>query len=175
MREIGCDLVEASRSEETSARGLVTDLFPFIAVAAKRMSARSISRYLQARHGVKISAVTVAKALRDPGKHLEPFAEEVEVAARRVAEAHGHSVGGILRVDPGLFDSISSSPPTLAGLEQEEIVKEYDAYRQAVHFLTYNWFNADADVRTVAMEFITSGDESDSPAGLQPETDDESK
>jgi hypothetical protein len=166
LKEIGDDLVYASRSEETSARGLVTELFPFIAVAARRMSARSISRYLQERHGVKISAVTIAKALREPAKHLEPFAEEVEVAARRVAEAHGYSIEGLLQLDPRLFDTIThDEPPTITGLGDDELNREHDAYKQAVYFLTWNWFNADAQVRSVAMDFIgPSDDESNANA-----------
>lgn len=162
LRSVGEDLVETSRSEETSARGLVTQLFPFIAVAAKRMSARSISRYLQERHAVKISAVTIAKALREPAKHLEPFAEKIEIAGRRVADAHGLTVHQLLSLDGSMFGSVTSTQPTILGLSAEEASQEYGAYQDAVRSLLDDWFSADADVRTIAMEFIASDEDSGS-------------
>jgi hypothetical protein len=85
--EIGLKLVGHSKATEFSAnRGLVTDLFPFIFEASQRMSARAISRFLLEEQGVKLSAVTITKALNDPKKSWNAFFDAVEPSARVIAK-----------------------------------------------------------------------------------------
>ena len=64
VTHIGLKLVGHSKSTEFSAnRGLVIEMFPFIFEASQRMSARAISRFLKEEQGVKLSYVTITKAL----------------------------------------------------------------------------------------------------------------
>jgi hypothetical protein len=85
--DIGLKLVGHSKSTEFSAnRGLVIELFPFIFEASQRMSARAISRFLLEEQGVKLSAVTITKALNDPKKSWNSFFDIVEPSALVIAK-----------------------------------------------------------------------------------------
>ena len=84
--DIGLKLVGHSRATEFSAnRGLVIEMFPFIFEASQRMSARAISRFLLEEQGVKLSAVTITKALNDPKKSWNAFFDAIEPSARVIA------------------------------------------------------------------------------------------
>src|SRR5258708_36095904 len=89
LRELGCHLVEDSKlNEEFSAqRGLINEMFAYVYEASKRMSSRAISRWLNANK-VKLSAATIAKALRNPKPYWEEVLEEIEPAALTFARAH---------------------------------------------------------------------------------------
>ncbi len=85
--DIGLKLVGHSKSTEfTANRGLVIELFPFIFEASQRMSARAISRFLMDEQGVKLSAVTITKALNDPKKSWNSFFDIVEPSALIIAK-----------------------------------------------------------------------------------------
>ncbi len=85
--DIGLKLVGHSKSTEfTANRGLVIELFPFIFEASQRMSARAISRFLIDEQGVKLSAVTITKALNDPKKSWNSFFDIVEPSALAIAK-----------------------------------------------------------------------------------------
>ena len=84
--DIGLKLVGHAKSTEfTANRGLVIELFPFIFEASQRMSARAISRFLLDEQGVKLSGVTITKALNDPAKSWNAFFDAVEASARAIA------------------------------------------------------------------------------------------
>ncbi len=84
--DIGLKLVGHAKSTEfTANRGLVIELFPFIFEASQRMSARAISRFLLEEQGVKLSGVTITKALNDPKKSWNAFFDTIEPSARVIA------------------------------------------------------------------------------------------
>src|ERR1017187_2272944 len=84
--DIGIKLVGHAKATEFSAhRGLVIELFPFIFEASQRMSARAISRFLLEEQGVRLSAVTITKALNDPKKSWNAFFDTIEPSARIIA------------------------------------------------------------------------------------------
>lgn len=61
---LGQKLVSASFSEQfTAQRGTAARLLPYLRLASRRMSARQMSKWLQGQ-GVKLSPVTISKALR---------------------------------------------------------------------------------------------------------------
>jgi hypothetical protein len=85
--DVGQKLVGHSKSAEfTANRGLVVELFPFIFEASSRMSARSISRFLQEEQNIRLSAVTITKALNDPQKSWLSFFESIESSAIIIAK-----------------------------------------------------------------------------------------
>ena len=87
--DVGHKLVDHSKSTEfTASRGLVIELFPFIFEASERMSARAISRFLLEEQKIKLSAVTITKALNDPVKSWIAFFEEIAPAATVIAKWH---------------------------------------------------------------------------------------
>src|SRR5450631_3766674 len=87
---VGAKLLAHSKSAEFSARrGLVVELFPFIVGAAERMSARAISQFLEKEQGVKLSGVTINKALNDPAKNWNLFFDLIEPSAHIFVEDDG--------------------------------------------------------------------------------------
>ena len=75
-------LAHSKRAEFTAMRGLVLDLFPFIFAASQRMSARAISDFLEKEQGVKLSAVTISKAIKEAAKNWNLYFDMIEPAAR---------------------------------------------------------------------------------------------
>ena len=87
LTEVGKKLVDHSKSTEfTANRGLVIELFPFISEASERMSARAISRFLLEEQNIKLSAVTITKALNDPKKSWISFFTAIEPSAITIAK-----------------------------------------------------------------------------------------
>ncbi|HTY88794.1 MAG TPA: hypothetical protein VMB80_15100 [Candidatus Acidoferrum sp.] len=86
LTDVGQKLVGHSKSAEFSAnRGLVVELFPFIFEASERMSARAISRFLQDEQNIKLSAVTITKALNEAQKSWVSFFRSIEPSAVVIA------------------------------------------------------------------------------------------
>ncbi len=77
---VGQDLMAHAKTFDMAGnkRGLVVELFPAIFAASERMSARGISRFLKEKHGIKISAVTVTKALNEPKRSWNLFFDTIE-------------------------------------------------------------------------------------------------
>ena len=87
--DVGQKLVGHSKQTEfTANRGLVVELFPFIFEASERMSARAISRFLAEHQNIKLSAVTITKALNDPKRSWLSFFESIEPSALVIAKWH---------------------------------------------------------------------------------------
>jgi hypothetical protein len=85
----GAELVAASRGDSEESLPLSTRLFPYFFVASRRMSLRSISRWLADNHGVQLSAAAISRALANPKLHLGRLAESISAPARYVATAYG--------------------------------------------------------------------------------------
>jgi len=85
--DVGQKLVGHSKSAEfTANRGLVVELFPFIFEASERMSARAVSRFLKEEQNIRLSAVTITRALNDPKKSWVSFFQSVESSAVVIAK-----------------------------------------------------------------------------------------
>jgi len=65
IKNVGEALLNHAEAVESSRRGVADDLFPYIYVAAKKMSTRAISRWLEETQGIKLSAATISKVLRE--------------------------------------------------------------------------------------------------------------
>jgi hypothetical protein len=119
LRDVGKSLVEYSKdiAEFTAQRrlGLIDELFPYIYRASKRMSTRAISRWLKESHGVKLSAVTIAKSLRESDRHWLSLFEEVEPAANIVARAHDYPSGRALLEDHQAIFHVIHDTPSVSG------------------------------------------------------------
>ena len=85
--DIGQKLVGHSKEAEfTANRGLVIELFPFIFEASERMSVRAISRFFEEEQDIKLSYVTIGKALNDPKQSWLSYFHSVEPAAITIAK-----------------------------------------------------------------------------------------
>ena len=156
--DIGSELVDYSRTAaEYSARGLVAEMFPFIHEASKRMSARAISRWLKEEKGIKLSDVSIAKALRAPGKYWTMLADEVKPLARAVEVGTGVSMQDFL-FDDRLFEHISDDEATIFknvdGSNPEEIMEEVHHVGFAVQQLNEIWFPLSSYARAAAWPYL---------------------
>jgi hypothetical protein len=79
LTDIGRKLLDHSQRADFSAkRGAVVELFPYIFAANERMSARAIGRFLEKEQSIKLSPVTITKALNDPKKSWNAFFDLLE-------------------------------------------------------------------------------------------------
>lgn len=144
LAEIGREVVESSRQPEASERSKVSQLFPYIYEAAKRISARAISREFGKR-GVEISQVSISKALRAQKKHFQAHFDYVDVAARTVERVLGFSAADVLS-DEGTF--------VHAEIQFEK--HEYDPdeewpLQEALSVLRDDWWGFEADFRETCL------------------------
>ena len=151
LSEVGCDLKRYAETEaEFSARGVVDELFPYIYMASKRMSTRAISRWLKDTHKIKLSPVTIAKALREPDEHWETFFEKIEPSARIFGDAHSVYMADFL-MNHELFSGLKLSGKNLT-LSGEE---GYDEYQRAAEIIERDWFKAlDEGMREECARYI---------------------
>ncbi len=85
--DVGHKLVGHSKAAEfTANRGLVVELFPFIFEASDRMSARAIGRFLMEEQSIRLSAVTITRALNDPKKSWLSFFDTIQPSAITTAK-----------------------------------------------------------------------------------------
>ena len=89
LEAVGNSLIEHVREGAASRPGIVGELFPYIVQASKKISARAIARFLEEEHSVKVSYVTIGRALRNPGKYWNMYYDDIEPHAWIVAESHG--------------------------------------------------------------------------------------
>ena len=104
--QIGAELVEAARSQTEDSLPLSTKLFPYIFIASRRMSLRAISRWLQEKHGVSLSAAAISRALSSQELHLQRLAESIAAPVRYIASEYGF---GTLNL---LYDEVIENGPT---------------------------------------------------------------
>jgi len=151
LSEIGNDLRRYAENEaEFSARGVIDELFPSIYMASKRMSTRAISRWLMETHKIKLSPVTIAKALRESDKHWEEYFETIEPSAQIFGNAHDASMADFL-LDLNVFSVLRSNEKKLkfsgeAGCHE---------YQKAAEIIEQEWFQAlDERAREECSQFI---------------------
>jgi len=150
--EMGEKLAECAQEQEISARGRISELFPYIYQASKRMSTRAISSFLVENFGLKLSAVGISRALKDEKRHWEWLAGIIEPPAHVFARAHGVSVRGILD-DENAFHGFADKTPTVSGQDG------YYEYEEAREFLKRRWFSLDQEVRDNCISFVPDDSE----------------
>jgi len=95
--KIGSDLVKyADEFGEPVRLPLTTQLFPYLFVAARKMSVRDMSAWLQKTKGVKLSGAAIAKGLQRPELHLRRIAEFIQFHVIYLSTVYGKSCQDIL-------------------------------------------------------------------------------
>jgi hypothetical protein len=150
MASIGQDLVQHSKSPGLDARrGLVVELFPFIFRASERLSARAISKYLMDKHGIKLSAVTITKALNDSKKNWHRFFDTVEPDVE-IYEKWEKSA----KREDFLFDDKAFKQLQFPGREfLRKRLLQYE-FAQAIDRLREKWFTIDLETRVKARPYL---------------------
>jgi hypothetical protein len=172
LRNVGEALVEHASHSELSGRGMVTELFPYIYIAARRLSTRAISVYLREQHQVKLSAASIAKALREPEKHFHALGEKFEPSARIVAAAHDLNPIDMLSLEPDAFPAITRDKPVLRVFGDDEPSETFDEYEDAKSLLEHEWFSLDPAVRSMVLGAMRDVDRDGGDEG-QAEPEDE--
>jgi len=143
-------LAYSKAAEFTARRGLVVELFPFIFGASERMSSKAISQFLEKEQGIKLSAVTINKALNDPDKNWNLFFDSVEDAAQTFAEDYGEPMQDILFRKDIFFKTNSK----LVKAAVKILVKEKVA--RAAGVLRTKWYIIDVEVRLKARQYLAA-------------------
>ena len=74
-QKIGEQLIKHSLNEPISVQDKITEMFPYIYVAAERMSSRKISEWLEENHKIKIHHSSIASALRQSDTYLQKYVD----------------------------------------------------------------------------------------------------
>jgi hypothetical protein len=97
MGLIGLDLMKhADEFGEPVRLPLTTQLFPYFFVAARKMSVREMSAWLEKTKGVKLSGAAIAKGLQRPELHLRRIAEFIQFHVIYLSTMYGKSCEDIL-------------------------------------------------------------------------------
>ena len=146
-KAIGAELVQAAGEWERSPGEILTELFPYVFEASKRMSTREISRWLEESHAIKISQPTVSRALRNTDKYWQTFAESLEPHARIVERACPVAMKDFMR-DESLFNCVTQEENVqFSGINGEEALADRSEVVEAIHFLRDHWFCLSAATR----------------------------
>jgi hypothetical protein len=149
IEAVGRSLAEYSRHADfTAQRGVVDELFPYIVQASQRMSARAISRFLQEKHGVKVSYVTIGRALRQPEKSWNLFFDDIQASAR--------IYGRLQRValKDFLFEETFQEPAKNRILRAAVQKVVEPQFLNAVQILRDKWFSLGLEIRLKARPYL---------------------
>jgi hypothetical protein len=147
---VGQKLLAHSKSAEfTARRGLAVELYPFIYGASARMSAPAISQFLATEQGIRLSSVTINKAIKDPAKNWNLFFDLIEPAALIFSKSSGTRMGKLLFMKQYFFKP-AQNPILKAAVKM--VVKEEVA--KAATILRTKWFNIDWEIRLKARPFL---------------------
>ncbi len=165
IASIGAELVEASQTREPSAGELLSELFPYVHDASRRMSTRGIRDWLKQNHGIQISQPTLSRALRNPEKYRQAFAEFIEPWARRVEEAIPPSMQDFL-FDDRLFKHFVDELPAANSFPQDsEEAAQFSEVEDAVEFLENRWFSLSGETRQQYRRYFVQMVEPEPEAG----------
>ncbi|MGH7991340.1 MAG: hypothetical protein ACREDS_14265 [Limisphaerales bacterium] len=146
----GQKLFAHSKSAEfTARRGLVMELWPFIYGASERMSSKAISNFLEKEQGVKLSSVSINKALKDSTKSWNAFFDAIEEPARIFAKDDGVSMKDLLFKKQYFYESFKN--PLLQAAAKALVKKEVV---HAAGVLRTKWFVIDYEIRLKALPFL---------------------
>src|ERR1039457_7248774 len=167
LKELGSKLVEeAQLNEEFSfQRGLINELFPYIFEASKRMSSRGISRWLEA-NGTKLSAATIAKALRNPQPFWQEIYEDIQPAALIFARAHNEDLDAVLE-SYEFFQHLQAQPPLIEGVTPETNQTLFNEYERACTKLGRDWFSMPSTSKETCLSNVTHDEDDSATAGEQ--------
>jgi hypothetical protein len=142
-------LAHSKAAEFTARRGLVVELFPFIYGASERMSAKAISHFLETEQGIKLSSVTINKALKDPARNWNLFFDIIEPSARIFEKGQGDKMRDFLFREKYLLEPVKNRV-----LKAVVDVLVPDKVAEAVRILRGKWYVIDWEIRLKARPFL---------------------
>jgi hypothetical protein len=153
--QIGAELVDAAKSQAEDSMPLSTKLFPYIFIASRRMSLRAISRWLDEKHGVSLSAAAISRALNSSELHLERLAESIAAPAQYVASVYGFETldllyGEAIEDGPTKFENLAKH--THAQPVSENDIARWDEMQSLAAF----WEPIPHEVQLLLKPYISS-------------------
>jgi hypothetical protein len=147
LEAVGNSLIEHVQDAASSRPGIVGELFPYLVQASKKISVRAIARFLEEEHGVKVSYVTIGRALRNPGKYWNLYFDEIEPHAWIVAESHERSPRDFIS-EPEKYQEMMDGKPIyqVEGDDEASFFRAERDYKNAVAVLDEKWFCFDEDI-----------------------------
>jgi hypothetical protein len=146
--EVGNSLIQHVRGAAATRPGIVEEIFPHIVQASKKISARAIAKFLDEKHGVKVSYVTVGRALRNPAKYWNRYYDSIEEHAWIVAEWFDKTVLDFIS-EPEKYQEMLEGLPVLGAdvtSDQDTFFHAQNAFENARSVLDEKWFCFDEDV-----------------------------
>ena len=168
---VGAHLVGVARDWERSPGEILTELYPYVFEASKRMSTREISRWLDETHGIKMSQPTVSRALRNPDKYWQTFAELMEPHARTIERAVPVTMGQFMK-DSTLFEWALHQTLSVEGNNQNEVEECFHEVDAAADYLRNHWFCLSPLTRSYMTHFFDDDEAKDTET---PEKQEETK
>ncbi len=161
LSSIGSHLVADATDLHEPPRTLLQELFPYVWEASRKMSTRGISNWLKTNYDLHISQATVSRALRNPEKQWEAFAEFIEPAARVVAQATDNTVEGVLYgIESEIFPRVmEDAVPILEGETDDDLFHAHKDFEEAVEFLKEKWFGVSGAARSQCHKHFVNLDE----------------
>lgn len=150
IQDMGNELIEHAQQEMIPVRGKLEELFPYIVIASRHMSARAISRWFTDKKGLKISAASVAKAIREKEHYCKLIVDRARTGAEYLANLSDFDADSILVNKDGALDALSSEyDANLNGTEEQrarskELIMGLKMLRE--------WEELPDEIRTLCME-----------------------
>jgi hypothetical protein len=151
--EVGNSLIEHVRDAAVTRPGIVEEIFPHIVQASKKISARAIAKFLEEKHGVKVSYVTIGRALRNPQKYWNLYYNSIEQSAWTVAETHGKPLKHFMS-EPEMYQEMLDGEKVYQADNQDEIQRAVADYENAVALLDAKWFCFDDVILEEARKYL---------------------
>lgn len=150
LKDIGAELVDHSQQEFTAEKSSMEELFPYIMIAAKTMSARGISRWFEDKKNLKISAASVAKVIREQDRYCELIYKRARVGADYLASISDFTADAILADENREQKTLSDEYlKKLNGTEEERA--RADALITGIKMLN-EWNGLPEEIRNLCIE-----------------------
>ena len=119
------------------------------------MSTRAISNYLLENHKVKISPVTIAKALREAEKHWLAFYEYAQPAALVFGEFHRKTADEILAMTTEEFENLCNTDTIYVGVaDKDQLFGKSIKHDRVKDILIERWFSFDDETRDTCLSSL---------------------
>lgn len=144
---VGRKLLKHSKGKPLRAfEGFVGFIYPQVLAASRRMTVREISEWLKRNHGVYVSAVTVAKALREQAKNWDIcWREALWSAVADVCRAHDVRPENFL-FDRVAFSKLKKEKPVLRLKRSDDSTEGFfrvAGYTASLKEIEDSWFSLD--------------------------------
>jgi hypothetical protein len=135
-------------AEFTAQRGVVETLFPFIWQASHRMSLRAVSKWLWEAKRIKLSANTLARAMRNQDKYWGGWYESIAPHAAWLAEFYGTTREDVLEKDHEDFEEfMNQGIPKNRWTGKPDMMPVMERREAALLAIASGWLPCPADAR----------------------------